>query len=345
MTKRTALVVAPGRGTYNKGELGYLHKHHRDEPELFASFDHERRLQKQCSILELDGSKRYSTSLFSRGDNASGLIYACAYGDYLSIDSEAFEVVAITGNSMGWYIALACASALSAEDGFRLANTMGTLMHDARIGGQLLYPFVDDNWLEVPDKKEALVALTQEIKDLYLSIWLGGMLVLGGSETAIAEAERQLDSTVDRRFPMRLANHSAFHTRLQAPVSEKGKNALKRGMFHQPNRPLIDGRGHIWYPGSSDVSALYDYTLEHQVLEPYDFTAAIQNGVREFAPDVIIILGPGSTLGGAVAQALIQADWRELKSKNCFTKRQSRDPLVLSLGLETQRAEVVRTKS
>ncbi|MEL7044641.1 MAG: ACP S-malonyltransferase [Pseudomonadota bacterium] len=290
------MVVAPGRGTYNKGELGYLHRLHGDKHDLLAAFDHQRREEQQDSILELDAAERFSVARFTRGDNASGLIYACAYGDYLSIDGEAFDVAAVTGNSMGWYIALACAGAVSGEDGFRIVNTMGTLMHEALIGGQLLYPFVDDNWREIPGKRAELMALTESISELYLSIDLGGMLVFGGSPDALTAAEERLIPAGDR-FPMRLSNHAAFHTPLQAPVSQLGLRKLESGLFRQPRRPLIDGRGHIWYPGVSDLEAMHDYTFRHQVVRTYDLTAAITNGVREFAPDVIVILGPGSPQG------------------------------------------------
>jgi len=77
------------------------------------------------------------------------------------------------------------------------------------------------------------------------------------------------------------------------------------------------------------------------VTEPYGFTAAITTGIREFAPDVIIILGPGTTLGGAVAQTLIARGWRGLTSKSGFMMRQASDPLVLSLGIAEQRAVAV----
>ncbi|MEM9760372.1 MAG: ACP S-malonyltransferase [Pseudomonadota bacterium] len=340
MSKRSALVVAPGRGTYNKDELGYLHRWHSDKFELLATFDQQRREQGQESLLELDAAKRFSSARFTRGDNASGLIYACAYGDFLSIDGEEFDIAAMTGNSMGWYIALACAGAVSGEDGFRIVNTMGTLMHEALIGGQLLYPIVDDDWREIRGKRAELLAMTETVSELYLSIALGGMLVFGGSREALAAAEERLEP-VGGRFPMRLANHAAFHTPLQAPVSHLGRRRLKPDLFRQPRRPLIDGRGHIWYPGVCDTAALHDYTLRHQVVEAYDLTTAIINGVREFAPDVIIILGPGSTLGGAVAQALIQTEWRGLTSKQHFVDRQATDPLLLSMGIEEQRALVL----
>ncbi len=97
-------------------------------------------------------------------------------------------MIAVTGNSMGWYSALACAGAVSPEDGFRIANTMGTLMQRALIGGQLIYPFVDEDWRPQPQRRTQLVALVNEIaatpdQALYVSIELGGMLVLAGKRS------------------------------------------------------------------------------------------------------------------------------------------------------------------
>ncbi|MEW4451809.1 hypothetical protein AB1L30_03890, partial [Bremerella sp. JC817] len=57
----------------------------------------------------------------------------------------------------------------------------------------------------------------------------------------------------------------------------------------------------------------------------------------EFAPDLFIVTGPGTTLGGAVAQSLILADWRKMGSKADFKARQDADPLLLSMGMEAQR--------
>lgn len=341
MARKTALVVAPGRGTYNKTELGYLRQLHGTRAALLRDFDAERAAKGQELISAMDGAERYSAAKLTRGDNASGLIYACAYADFLAIDHEAFDVVAITGNSMGWYIALACAGALTPQGGFSVVNTMGTLMQDALIGGQMLYPFVDEDWREIPGKRAELLDLIETIPGLYLSIDLGGMIVFGGDDDSLKEAERRL-MPVGGRFPMRLTNHAAFHTPLQEPVSGRGKASLPASLFKQPERPLIDGRGAIWFPGSSELAALWDYTLGHQVTEPYDFTAALRTGVCEFAPDVIIILGPGATLGGAVAQALISQRWRGLTSRSEFMMRQANDPLILSLGIEEQRARVVR---
>ena len=330
--KQTAVVIAPGRGTYNKNELGYLKRHHPNAPNL-DQFDAYRATLGQKKISELDTFSRFSGPTHTRGDNAAPLIYACAYSDFVSIDRDLFDIVGITGNSMGWYIALACAGAVDPMGGMQVVNTMGTLMQVHMIGGQLIYPFLDDNWQEIPGRRDNLLSEVTTINsypdhDLGLSIDLGGMLVLAGNEAGLSAFERSVPA-LQGRFPMRLQNHAGFHTHLQRPISKLGFDALSEQLFVQPTIPLIDGRGAIWYPNSTDISAIYTYTLGHQVVEPYDFTAAIRTAAREFMPDVFIVLGPGTTLGGATAQALIQANWRGWRSKVDFQKEAQTQPRLL----------------
>ncbi|MDB2391268.1 ACP S-malonyltransferase [Alphaproteobacteria bacterium] len=330
--KQTAVVIAPGRGTYNKSELGYLKRYHPNAPNL-DQFDAYRDMLGQEKISELDAAARFSGHKHTRGDNASPLIYACAYSDFVSIDRDLFDVIGITGNSMGWYIALACAGVLDPMGGMQVVNTMGTLMQDHMIGGQLIYPFIDDNWQEIHGRRYDLMCEVATINArpdhcLSLSIDLGGMLVLAGNEAGLTAFEKSVPP-LQGRFPMRLPNHAGFHTHLQKPVSKLGFDALSEHLFTQPKIPLIDGRGAIWYSKSTDTSALYNYTLGHQVIEPYDFTAAIRTAAREFMPDVFIILGPGTTLGGATAQALILSNWRGWDSKLDFQKDSEDQPRLL----------------
>ncbi|MEJ6707432.1 MAG: ACP S-malonyltransferase [Amylibacter sp.] len=333
--KQTAVVVAPGRGTYNKTELGYLTQRHPNAPNL-DQFDAYRAALSQKTISELDSAARFSGPTHTRGDNASPLIYACAHADFAAIDRECFDIVGVTGNSMGWYIALACAGALDPMAGLQVVNTMGTLMQDHMIGGQLIYPFLDDNWQETPGKRDNLMREVFTINAhpdhvLGLSIDLGGMLVLAGNEAGLTAFEKSVPS-LQGRFPMRLPNHAGFHTHLQKPVSKLGFDALPEHLFTQPTIPLIDGRGAIWYPKSTDTNALFTYTLGHQVYELFDFTAAIRTAARELMPDVFIILGPGTTLGGATAQALIRSNWRGWNSKLDFQKETQDQPRLLSMA-------------
>ncbi|MCB1478238.1 MAG: ACP S-malonyltransferase [Tepidamorphaceae bacterium] len=340
---KTAVVICPGRGTYNKAELGYLGRHFPDQG-LLSDFDAQRGAEGQPTLGDLDGAERFSLSTHTRGDNASALIYAATLGDFMSIDREQIEILAVTGNSMGWYSALACGGALSPSDGFRVANTMGTLMQKSLIGGQLIYPFVGEDWRPDRERRAALLALVDDISAradhaLALSIELGGMLVLAGNEAGLGAFEKAVDP-VQERFPMRLGNHAAFHTALQEPVAAMGREKLPPALFAQPGLPLIDGRGAIWWPKATDTDALWDYTLGTQVTETYDFTRAVTVAAREFAPDMFIITGPGTTLGGAVAQSLILAGWLGMGSKDDFRTQQDKAPLLASMGMPEQRAIV-----
>lgn len=343
MTK-TAVVICPGRGTYNKAELGYIYRHHSARSDLVDQFDAQRTEAGQDSVTELDGAARFSLARHTRGDAASALIYAASVLDAQAI-SESFRVVAVTGNSMGWYSALAVAGAVTPENGFRIANTMGTLMQQSLLGGQSLYPFVDENWVEIPGKRAALLDLVARINRngmarLDVSIHLGGMLVVAGDAAGLDAFEAEVPP-MDGRYPMRLPNHAAFHTMLQDPVAKAGRDALGAELFGTPQVAMVDGRGAVWYPGASRVQDLHAYTLDTQVVTAYDFTRAVQVAAKTFAPDVFILAGPGATLGSAVAQSLIGINWDNMTDKATFQAQQADQPVLLSMGREDQRGQVV----
>jgi [acyl-carrier-protein] S-malonyltransferase len=162
------------------------------------------------------------------------------------------------------------------------------------------------------------------------------MLVIAGNEAGLKAFEAAVPP-VQGRFPLRLGNHAAFHTALQAPVAAKGRAALPESLFTQPAKPLIDGRGQVWWPGAATTAALRDYTLGHQVTRTLRLHRRHPHAAREFAPDYFIVPGPGTTLGGAVAQSLIRANWRGLATKADFQRLQAEDPFLISMALPDQR--------
>ena len=245
---------------------------------------------------------------------------------------------------MGWYTALACAGALEPLGGFEIVNTMGTLMQETLIGGQLIYPFVDDEWIPDQQHRDQIETKTSEIDArqdavLSISINLGGMYVLAGNDTGLSTFEAEMPR-IQGRFPLRLPNHAAFHSKLQIPVAARSREELLEGLFLQPQLPLVDGRGAIWYPYACNLAKLYEYTLGHQVIEPYDFSKAIRTAALEFMPDMFVILGPGTTLGGATAQSLLLANWRGMTKKSEFKALQNSQPNLISMGNVDQRSTV-----
>ena len=343
--KQRAVVICPGRGTYNKEELGYLQRLHSDKLSLIQGIDDFRHQQDQVTVTELDAMKQYSMRLHTAGENASALIYGCAMGDFQAIDKDKYDIVAVTGNSMGWYIALAVAGVLNPKAAIKLINTMGSMMTDGIVGGQMIYPIIDEHWCinsqRVDKIKLCLVEVNQQAGcEVHISIKLGGYIVFGGNKTGLKVLEQRLP-LVQERYPMHLFNHAAFHTPLLNDTAIKAQSLLAPNLFNKANIPLIDGSGKVWQPYSTDIDALYDYTLGRQVVEPYDFTKAIEVAVKEYAPDKLIILGPGSTLGSAVGQSLIQQQWLEMSNKSDFIDLQKKTPFILAMGLAPQRKLVV----
>jgi hypothetical protein len=104
---------------------------------------------------------------------------------------------------------------------------------------------------------------------------------------------------------------------------------------------MIDGQGRIWTPNGADIDALYQYTFDHQIVETYDFSKSIEVAVKEFAPDKLILAGPGATLGAPIAQELIRHRWKALTSKADFSAMQKKDPFLIAMGRDDQRALAV----
>jgi [acyl-carrier-protein] S-malonyltransferase len=340
--KKTALVVCPGRGTYNKPELGSITNNANSDSikHFISQVDHVRAQLQRPTLTELDQAPLFKSSLHQHPDNAATLIYGAGVADFMAIDREQFDVVAITGNSMGWYTALACAGCWDIDTGTRLVSNMAELTAKGD-GAQFIYPLTDAEWRPNAARiAQVQEQLQQHQGALFMSINYGGYAVLAGTSEACSAAMAALPK-VDERFPMLLHGHAGFHTRLMQQAALTAQQNWPASLFKTPHTPLIDGRGQIWSRSVADQQALQRYTLGHQVTQTYDFTQAVTTALKEFAPDHIILLGPGSGLGGAVAQAMIASGWQDLRDKDDFSARQSQPlPYVLSMGMPEQRAFV-----
>jgi len=339
--KKRALVICPGRGTYNATELGYLKTHHAARQDVIAAVDAVRGAMGQMTVSQLDGADKYTPSVHMTGDNASALIYACAMADFAAIDREKFDIVAVTGNSMGWYLALACAGIVDLAGGARLVNNMGGIMHQHGAGGQIVWSICDDNWNIQKDKLLFINNLMIEASiisevSIYISIRLGGMIVFAADEAGLKWLMERLPK--DDRFPLRLMHHAAFHSPLLNHIVPMARAENPLNDFGVGEIPAIDGQGRIWSPRAFNRDAIYAYTLGGQLTDSYDFTRAVQVAAAEFAPDTVIVLGPGTTLGAPIVQALIASGWRGLSGKADFQARQQDEPILISMGMAEQRA-------
>ena len=325
-------LVCPGRGSYTRDLLGTLAR----TPAVEAANTFRAALGRPTPS-EMDAAPAYSSRTHVAGENASILTMA---GTLADADVVRGDVVCVLGNSMGWYTALAVAGALPPADAFTLVETMGQYQANNVVGGQVLYPLVDAEWRPLPSPE--LASALAEIPDLHWSIRLGGQAVIGGTQAALDALMKRLPPRKigDRDAPFQLPLHSAFHTPLLRETAARAQADLADLRWSAPRVPLIDGRGAVFRPYAGDPVAIRDYTLSTQVVEPYDFGASVRVALREFAPDALVLLGPGGNLGGAVAQTLIADAWRGLDGRAAFTALQAETPYVLSMARPEQRARV-----
>ena len=336
------VVIAPGRGSYNRTELGYLkryanHPRAGERQRLVAMADAARLRAKRIAISELDEASAYSAKLHLPGENASSLIFTCAAADLALID-DGHEIVATCGNSMGWYIALYAGGALDFTYAFDLIETMGHFQKNHIIGGQIIYPVIDDDWRHDAKREAAMEESLRSVREGGADCWvgpsirLGGFRVLAGTDAGIQALLRELPRVKlgANEYPFQLARHSAFHTELMRETSRRALYQLNSLAWRDPLIPMIDGNGRSWRPHRSPATALRDYTLSDQVTRVYDFTASLRVAIREHNPDHLVLLGPGETLGGAIAHVIIAEGWRGIDCKDAFLAAQkgAQPPLI-----------------
>ena len=309
---RRVVVICPGRGSYGPSDLGSLSRPVPDASR--ASFQTVLSATDACrgdagepTLSALDGAERL-TAAHSAGEHVSPLILACTAADFLRVERERCEVVAVAGNSLGWYSALFCAGALTLADTMRLVETMSGMGRNGLIGGQIVYPVTDDRWLADEDLARRVDAALRDARAaghrVGDSIRYGGYRVLWGDDAGIRTLRARLPrhQSGERAYPLHLHGHAAFHSPLLADNARRAVEALAATVdWRAPEVPLIDGRGHQWSPLATDAGALAEYTLRTQVTSTFDFTACVRVALREYAPDLLVCLGPGDALAAVAA--------------------------------------------
>ncbi len=326
MKKPTAVLFCPGRGSYGKDELGFVKRTLRAGPvaDALAACDSFRRSQGRPTLTEIDGADKFRPGLHLEGENAAELIY---FGTMAHVEQlrERYDIVAVAGNSLGWYTALPASGGLDATNGWRLVATMAALQKQAA-GGQVLTTTVADDWQPSLALRIAIEAVVHALQDrgeewyCNYSILLGGHVVIAGTEAAMPELLTHLPKVKvgERDFPFRLAGHGPFHTKLCRGVSTQATQMLAELPVTMPRCHLIDGFGNVHSPWSADPRELLRYTTTQQVTETFDFTACVRTAMREFQPDVLLCAGPGSSLRAPVGHCVLAEGWRGHRDKQAL---------------------------
>ena len=323
-------IFLPGRGSYTKATLGSLP----DEHPWIDRADALRAEYGLGSLRDLDRGP-WKGGEHLRADNAAPLIHLVAMIDAERAAAE-HETVCVGGNSLGWYTALSVAGALDFDDGFRLVQEMAQLqMSPEPDGGQILYPLVDEEWrLSAQCEREVEAALASAKGEAFPSIALGGFAVLAGSEAGIRHLLDSLPPVEvgPALYPFRLKGHGPYHTPLLGAVATGALERLGRLGWRAPAVTLIDGRGVRFSPWATDPGQLAAYTLGEQVVTPFGFTTSVRIALREYAPDLLVLPGPGNTLGSVCGQILAMEGYRAIHDRGDFAAiQESESPVVWSM--------------
>ncbi len=329
-----AAVAFPGRGSYGPPSLGTLPSNH----PWVRRADELRRAAGLQPLTEVDGAGRFDPSVHLRPTNGWPLVFLCSLLDAERIADD-HEVVVVVANSTGWYTALAASGALGFDDAFRLVQEMAAAAEVPLTGdaapAELIYPLTDEAWQPAQARIEGLHdALGQTNGGTALAIDLGAFAVVAGTSDGIETLAGRLPpvQVAERGYPLRLASADAWHTPLRAAAAEEAATRLGELRWDRPNVTLIDGRGVRFTPWSTDPAELAEHSLRGQGAATYDFATSLRVALREYAPDVVLLPGPGGSLGAACAQIAVGEGYRGLRSRSEFEAAQAgATPLLLSM--------------
>ena len=94
MSKKRIVVICPGRGSYTRETSNYLKEYGAPASKSIQWMDDQRETQGLLSLTNLD-RQNFKARTHMVGENASSLIYACSFSDFMSIDRTKYEIVSV----------------------------------------------------------------------------------------------------------------------------------------------------------------------------------------------------------------------------------------------------------
>lgn len=328
-----AAVVFPGRGSYTAASLRSLPARHG----WVQRADELRGEAGLPPLSELDAAPRIDPATHLRPIHAWPLTFVASLLDAERIAQD-HEAVVVTASSTGWYAALAAAGVLEFDHAFRLvqraADAADGPLPDGRTAAELVYPLTDDTWAADEARASALADAMQRDGDTFRVLDLGAYALLGGPGDALDELASELEPVTvgGRSYPLRLPIGDGWHTPLRADEARAVAADLAGLTWSTPSVTLVDGTGRRHTPWSADPDELRRYTLEDFPTARHDTATAIRVALREHAPDVVLLPGPGGSLGAACAHLVVAEGYRGIRSRDDFEQVQRSDaPILLSM--------------
>lgn len=217
-----------------------------------------------------------------------------ALGDFAAQHEEVLgSTVAVAGLSLGEYSALACAGAISFEDGVRLVQQRGAAMQDAATAVKSGMASVIGLTCEQVDAVCDAARQPGEILRV-ANLLCPGNIAISGHVASLDAAEAKA-AEAGATKTIRLSVAGAFHTDIMLPAVERLQQALKATQFRNGIFPLysnIDAQPHV-------LADEFAPLLTKQVVSPVQWEGTLRKllaaGVDQFYE-----IGAGRVLAGTL---------------------------------------------
>lgn len=276
-----------GQGSGHPGMTTTLHDRFPVVREVLDACEHRHR--------ELTGDPLFSGRVLEEGavqdtDTAQPGLFALQCALVRLWRETGVEPYAVTGHSVGEYAALYAAGALSLDDGLRLTVERGRLMQRRCAPGAMV---------AAPLDRAAALALAAEVPGLEPAVTNGERAqVLAGTAEAV---DRAFALLAERGTPgQRLPVTRAFHTALMEPMLEEFRKVLADVSLRPVGIPFVSALDGVTHPPGWIPDA--DHLVRH-TREPVRYDLAL-HGIAAQQPDVLLEIGPHTTLSGLARRAL-----------------------------------------
>ncbi|MGW5471203.1 type I polyketide synthase, partial [Streptomyces chartreusis] len=276
-----------GQGSGQPGMTTALHDRFPAVREVLDACEHRHR--------ELTGDPLFTGRVLEEGavqdtDTAQPALFALQCALVRLWRETGVEPYAVTGHSVGEYAALYAAGALSLDDGLRLTVERGRLMQRRCAPGAMV---------AAPLDRAAALALTAEVPGLEAAVTNGDRAqVLAGTAEAV---DRACALLAERGTPgQRLPVTRAFHTALMEPMLEEFRKVLADVSLRPVGIPFVSALDGVTHPPGWIPDA--DHLVRH-TREPVRYDLAL-HGIAAQQPDVLLEIGPHTTLSGLARRAL-----------------------------------------
>jgi acyl transferase domain-containing protein/NADPH:quinone reductase-like Zn-dependent oxidoreductase/SAM-dependent methyltransferase/acyl carrier protein/NADP-dependent 3-hydroxy acid dehydrogenase YdfG len=272
--------------------------------ELYCSRSYFRQIFDQCSNLFEPYLDRLLTEVLFDGYSIeqelqqTGLtqpaLFCLEYALAKQWQQWGVEPEVLIGHSIGEYAAACLAGVFDLDQAVMLVATRGQVMQAQPANGKMA---------AVNCRQQQLETYLANIEGVVIACFNAPeRLVVSGSSVGVDELLKRLTEAGISSTELNVSH--AFHSPLMAEALPEFKRALEQVQFNKPTIRIISTLSGL---DVTEQMSRVDYWLE-QIVQPVDFTAAINTLHQADTSQILLEIGPKTVLNGLARQTISQAE-------------------------------------